>query len=69
MVLQGCKQRTRRKSLSLHVVEASAAAATPVRVGEIVDVEEVAGIRVLVGEDNRPQIEYLLKWKVTSCCC
>jgi len=38
--------------------------ATPVGVGEIADVEEVAGIRVLVGEDNRPVIEYLLKWKV-----
>lgn len=58
---QGCKQRTRRKPLQL--MRAEAATATPVGVGEIADVEEVAGIRVLVGEDNRPVIEYLLKWK------
>ena len=40
---------------------------TLVGVGEIADVEEVDGIRVVVGEDNRPMIEYLVRWKVCWC--
>lgn len=37
-----------------------------VRVGEIADVESVEGLRIQLGEDNTPKIEYLVKWKV---CC
>ena len=31
--------------------------------GEIADVEELEGIRVLEAEDGSPLIEYLVKWK------
>lgn len=58
---QGSTHRARRKHL--HVVRAKAASGPPVGVGEIADVEDVAGLRVLAGEDNRPIIEYLIKWK------
>lgn len=32
--------------------------------GEVADVEEIEGIRVLMDEQNRPMVEYLIKWKV-----
>lgn len=56
----GCRSR---------VVFARAAAqadAIPIGVGEIADVESVDGIRVLLGENNTPRIEYLVKWKVSG---
>ena len=33
-------------------------------VGEVGDVEEVAGVRVAMDEDSKPVVEYLVKWKV-----
>lgn len=44
-------------------------ASTPVGVGEIADVEDMEGIRVVVGEANRPLIHYLVKWKVLIPLC
>ena len=32
--------------------------------GEVADVEEIEGIRVLMDDQNRPMVEYLIKWKV-----
>lgn len=32
--------------------------------GEVADVEEIEGIRVNTDEQNRPMVEYLIKWKV-----
>ena len=32
--------------------------------GEVADVEEIEGIRVLMDEQNRPMVEYLIRWKV-----
>ena len=32
--------------------------------GEVADVEEIEGIRVNMDEQNRPMVEYLIKWKV-----
>ena len=37
-------------------------------VGEIVDVEDIEGIRVLIGANNWPMIEYMVKWKVSPAC-
>ena len=34
--------------------------------GEVADVEEIEGIRVLMTEQKRPMVEYLIKWKVTK---
>jgi hypothetical protein len=31
--------------------------------GEIVEVKELNGIRVLKNEDDTPRVEYLVKWK------
>lgn len=33
-------------------------------VGEVADVEKLEGVRVLLDEDARPFVEYLVKWKV-----
>ena len=33
-------------------------------VGEVGEVEEVAGVRVVMDEDSKPAVEYLVKWKV-----
>ena len=33
-------------------------------IGEVGDVEEVAGVRVVMDEDSKPVVEYLVKWKV-----
>ena len=38
-------------------------------VGEVGDVEEVAGVRVVIDEDSKPAVEYLVKWKVRSSAC
>ncbi|KAK9845331.1 hypothetical protein WJX81_003616 [Elliptochloris bilobata] len=35
-------------------------------VGEVGDVEEVAGVRVVLDEESAPAIEYLVKWKVNK---
>ena len=56
-----CK-RQRQSSFCTHAT--STVDNTPVGVGEIADVEDVEGIRVVVGDANRPLIEYLIKWKV-----
>lgn len=32
--------------------------------GEVADVEEIEGIRVLMNEQKRPMVQYLVKWKV-----
>ena len=37
-----------------------------VGLGEIVDVEDVKGVRVYAGENNKPMIEYLVSWKVST---
>ena len=34
--------------------------------GEIVEVKELKGIRVVAGEGGRPQVEYLVAWKDNS---
>ncbi len=31
--------------------------------GEVGDVEEVAGMRVVMGDSDAPAVEYLVKWK------
>ena len=45
-------------------------AATPavevISLGEVADVEEIEGLRVVVNEYKRPVVEYLIKWKVRS---
>lgn len=51
----------RGKNLSC---SASVSEVSLVGVGEIADVEDVDGIRIVVGDDNKPMIEYLVKWKV-----
>ena len=61
---QLCCKRQRHDSISANAV--STAESTPIGVGEISDVEDVEGIRVVVGEANRPLIEYLIKWKVST---
>ncbi len=61
---QPCCKRQRHDSISPNAVSPSES--TPIGVGEIADVEDVEGIRVVVGEANRPLIEYLIKWKVDS---
>lgn len=35
-------------------------------IGEVGDVEEVAGVRVVMDEDSKPAVEYLVNWKVRS---
>jgi hypothetical protein len=35
--------------------------------GEVADVEAIEGIRVLLDEQKKPMVEYLIKWKVTTC--
>lgn len=37
--------------------------------GEVADVEEIEGIRVVMDEQNRPMVEYLIKWKVYTVLC
>ena len=37
--------------------------------GSVGDVEEVAGVRVVMDEDSKPAVEYLVKWKVRSSAC
>lgn len=32
--------------------------------GEVADVEEIEGIRVVMDEQKRPLVQYLIKWKV-----
>ena len=43
-------------------------AATPavevISLGEVADVEEIEGLRVVMNEYKRPVVEYLVKWKV-----
>ena len=56
--------RKRQRRLSPSQATAAVDSAL-IGVGEIVDVEDVEGIRVLIGDDNRPMIEYLVKWKVS----
>jgi hypothetical protein len=34
--------------------------------GEVGDVEEVAGMRVVMGDNDTPAVEYLVKWKARS---
>lgn len=38
-------------------------------VGEVGDVEEVAGVRVVMDNDSKPAVEYLVRWKVRSSAC
>lgn len=52
-----------RQGLRCHAKAAEKSSAL-VGVGEIADVEDIEGIRVMFGEANRPMIEYLVKWKV-----
>ncbi len=52
-----------------HVEQVSCAAAPAVEVislGEVADVEEIEGLRVVMNEYKRPVVEYLIKWKVRS---
>lgn len=46
--------------------DTSGLSTTLIGVGEVVDVEDVEGIRVLPGEDNKLIIQYLVKWKVSE---
>ena len=43
-------------------------AATPavevISLGEVADVEEIEGLRVVMNEYKRPVVEYLVRWKV-----
>ena len=32
--------------------------------GEVADVEEIEGLRLIMNEYKRPMVEYLIKWKV-----
>ncbi len=46
----------------------NASATPPVEViaqGEVADVEEIEGLRVVMDDQNRPMVEYLIKWKVS----
>ena len=56
--------RKRQRRLSPSQATAAVDSAL-IGVGEIIDVEDVEGIRVLFGDDNRPRIEYLVKWKAS----
>ncbi|KAL4422282.1 hypothetical protein ABPG75_008479 [Micractinium tetrahymenae] len=63
---QGAQQRRRQwaagrrgRSSALHV----AAAAPAFGQGEIVEVKDLKGIRVLKNEDDTPRVEYLVEWK------
>ena len=47
--------------------QVSCAAAPAVEIissGEVADVEEIEGLRVVMNEYKRPMVEYLIKWKV-----
>ena len=53
-----------REQLPGQVSCAAAPAVEVVSLGEVADVEEIEGLRVILNEYKRPMVEYLIKWKV-----
>ena len=58
-------QQQSDKAYSRRQVSCAAAPAVEIiSLGEVVDVEEIEGLRVVMNEYKRPMVEYLIKWKV-----
>ena len=55
-----------RKQLRREVSCAATPAVEVISLGEVADVEEIEGLRVVMNEYKRPVVEYLIKWKVRS---
>ena len=56
-------QRSSRRRWK-NVASATAPVVEVIAQGEVADVEEIEGLRVVMDEQNRPMVEYLIKWKV-----
>lgn len=57
------KQSAKKQSLRFVLCTATPAVAV-ISLGEVADVEEIEGLRVVMNEYKRPVVEYLIKWKV-----
>ena len=56
--------RNSEKQLHRLVSCAATPAVEVISLGEVADVEEIEGLRVVMNEYKRPVVEYLVKWKV-----